>query len=86
MRDFPPLNYIMDQKLFLLTVVVEKGLVTNTGSIVKVLRHTTLCCLMENHNGTATFIKLQKTNDSSADPKQIGWRLLAEESWLRNLC
>ena len=25
-------------------------------------------------------------NDSSADPKQIGWRLLAEESWLRNPC
>ena len=22
-------------------------------------------------------------NDSSADPKQIGWRLLAEDSWLR---
>ena len=28
----------------------------------------------------------KQTHDSSADPKQIGWRLLAEGSWLRNLC
>ena len=29
---------------------------------------------------------IKKINyDSSADPKQIGWRLLAEDSWLRNL-
>ena len=32
-------------------------------------------------NSYAKIYKIQ--NDSSADPKQIGWRLLAEESWLR---
>ena len=29
------------------------------------------------------FPDFQVPNDSSADPKQIGWRLLAEDSWLR---
>ena len=33
-----------------------------------------------------TLTKTHINNDSSANPKQIGWRLLAEESWLRNLC
>ena len=40
--------------------------------------------------GTSIRLSLHETNetypyDSSADPKQIGWRLLAEDSWLRTL-
>ena len=38
------------------------------------------------NRGYKTKKNKNERNDSSADPKQIGWRLLAEESWLRNLC
>ena len=36
-------------------------------------------------SGNLDIQKFGIPNDSSADPKQIGWRLLAEESWLRTL-
>ena len=65
MRVFPLSNYIMDQKLFLLTVVVEAGLVTNTESIVKALRLIMFCYSMENHNDS----KIERIEDKVSGEK-----------------